>query len=54
MPIRIEQDPARFRPNDTPLLLGDASRLHGDTGWSTEITLDQTVEDLIDYWRGQP
>ncbi|MEY4636060.1 MAG: GDP-6-deoxy-D-mannose reductase [Acidobacteriota bacterium] len=54
VPIRIEQDPARFRPNDTPLLLGDASRLHGDTGWSTEITLDQTVEDLIDYWRGQP
>ena len=54
VPIRIEQDPARLRPNDTPLLLGDVSRLHGDTGWSTEITLDQTVEDLIAYWRGQP
>jgi len=54
VPIRIEQDPARFRPNDTPLLLGDVSRLHGDTGWSTEIALDQTVADLIAYWRGQP
>lgn len=52
--IRIEQDPARFRPNDTPLLLGDVSRLHGDTGWSPGIPLDQTVEDLIAYWRGQP
>ena len=28
VPIRIEQDPARFRPNDTPLSLGDRSRLH--------------------------
>jgi len=54
VPVRIEQDPARFRPNDTPLLLGDVSRLHRDTGWSTEISLDQTVEDLIAYWRGQP
>jgi len=53
VPIRIEQDPARFRPNDTPLLLGDVARLHRDTGWSTEISLDQTVEDLIGYWRRQ-
>lgn len=51
VPVRIEQDPSRFRPNDTPLLLGDVSRLHGDTGWVTEISLDQTVEDLIAYWR---
>ena len=27
VPITIEQDPARFRPNDTPLVLGDHSRL---------------------------
>ena len=53
VPIRIEQDPARLRPNDTPLLLGDVSRLHRDTGWSTEISLDQTVEDLLAYWRSQ-
>src|SRR3970282_63733 len=31
VPIRIEQDPARFRPNDTPLVLGDHSRLTTDT-----------------------
>ena len=27
VPIAIEQDPARFRPNDTPLVLGDHRRL---------------------------
>ncbi|MFA5911428.1 MAG: GDP-mannose 4,6-dehydratase [Vicinamibacterales bacterium] len=51
VPIRVEQDPARFRPNDTPLLLGDRARLEADTGWSPQIPLDQTVEDLIGYWR---
>jgi GDP-4-dehydro-6-deoxy-D-mannose reductase len=51
VPITIEQDPARFRPNDTPLVLGDHSRLTADTGWSPQIRIDQTVADLLDYWR---
>lgn len=53
VPIRIEQDPARFRPNDTPLLLGDGAKLTADTGWTAEMALEQTVEDLLAYWRGQ-
>ncbi len=53
IPIRVEQDPARFRPNDTPLLLGDVTRLTADTGWTTQVPLDQTVEDLLTYWRSQ-
>ena len=51
VPIAIEQDPARFRPNDTPLVLGEHTRLSNDTGWSPQIPLSQTVEDLLDYWR---
>jgi len=53
VPITIEQDPARFRPNDTPLVLGDHSRLSADTGWQPRIPLERTVEDLISYWRQQ-
>ena len=53
VPIRIEQDPARFRPNDTPLLLGDVSRLQRGTGWTPQIPLEQTVADLLAYWRSQ-
>ena len=50
-PVTIEQDPTRFRPNDTPLVLGDHSRLTSDTGWEPKIPLEQTVADLLDYWR---
>jgi GDP-4-dehydro-6-deoxy-D-mannose reductase len=49
--IRVEQDPARFRLNDTPLLLGDRARLEADTGWSPEIAISQTVDDLLNHWR---
>lgn len=53
VPIRVEQDPARFRPNDTPLIVGDISKLTADTGWSTRVPLSQTVDDLLTYWRSQ-
>lgn len=51
VPIDIEQDPARFRKNDTPMVLGDHARLTTDTGWRAEIPLERTVEDLLAYWR---
>jgi GDP-4-dehydro-6-deoxy-D-mannose reductase len=53
VPVRVEQDPARFRPNDTPLIVGNCSRLRADTGWEPKVPLDQTVEDLLAYWRSQ-
>lgn len=53
VPIRIEQDPAKFRPVDTAFLQGDHSRLTADTGWSPVIPFAQTVADLLTYWRDQ-
>ncbi len=49
--ITITQDPSRLRPNDTPLVLGDRARIQADTGWSPEIPLEKTVDDLLAYWR---
>lgn len=53
VPVSVRQDPARMRPSDNPLVLGDPSRIAADTGWKTEITLDQTLEDLLAWWRTQ-
>jgi GDP-4-dehydro-6-deoxy-D-mannose reductase len=49
--IEIRSDPARLRPNDNPLVLGDPRRLAGDTGWTPRIPIDQTLRDLLEYWR---
>ena len=49
--VSIVQDAALFRPNDLPMLVGDHSRLTTDTGWTPEIPLEQTVDDLLRFWR---
>ncbi len=54
VPIRVETDTARLRANDIPVLIGDATRLRHATGWNPEIPFEQTLDDLLDYWRGQP
>ena len=51
VPVTIEMDPARLRPSDTPVVLGDHTRLTTDTGWQPSISFEKTVEDLLSYWR---
>ena len=49
--VRIRIDPARYSPNDTPLLLGDPTRIRERLGWTARIPLDQSVDDLLAHWR---
>jgi GDP-4-dehydro-6-deoxy-D-mannose reductase len=49
--FRVELDPARMRPSDNPVVLGNAERLARDTGWTPTIPIEQTLQDLLDYWR---
>ena len=49
--IKVEQDPARMRPSDVPVLLGDASKFRERTGWTPEIPFERTIADLLAYWR---
>jgi GDP-4-dehydro-6-deoxy-D-mannose reductase len=53
VPVTIAVDPARMRPNDTPLLLGDPTRIRESLGWTPAIPIDQTIKDLLDYWRAR-
>jgi len=49
--VRIETDSSLFRPSDTPVLLGDATRLRNATGWQPQIPFERTLDDLLTYWR---
>jgi GDP-4-dehydro-6-deoxy-D-mannose reductase len=51
VPIAVRPDPARYRPHDAPLVLGDRSRLTGELGWVPRIPIEQTLSDLLEYWR---
>jgi len=52
-PLRVEPDPARWRPVDLPVLRGDPSRLRERTGWSPSLDMHRTLGDLLDDWRGR-
>ena len=51
--IRIVPDPSRYRPNDQPLVVGDPMRIRTELGWTPDISLERTLDDLLEYWRGQ-
>jgi GDP-4-dehydro-6-deoxy-D-mannose reductase len=49
--VQIEPDPSRHRPKDLPLILGDPARIRAELGWAPSIPLEQTLDDLLEYWR---
>jgi len=49
--ITTKEDPARLRPSDVPVLLGDASKIEKAVGWRPQIPFEQTLEDTLEYWR---
>jgi len=51
--VKIEVDSSRLRPSDIPELIGDNSKIKTTTGWSPEIPLEQTLKNVLEYWRGK-
>ncbi|MFA6310330.1 MAG: GDP-mannose 4,6-dehydratase [Sterolibacterium sp.] len=51
--IQVEVDPARLRPIDADLQVPDTSKFHRQTGWEPRIPFEQTMADLLDYWRSR-
>jgi GDP-4-dehydro-6-deoxy-D-mannose reductase len=49
--IEVHVDPKLFRSADIPIMSGDSSRLMEATGWAPSISWDQTLDDLLAYWR---
>jgi GDP-4-dehydro-6-deoxy-D-mannose reductase len=45
--LKIEEDPALMRPVDVPVLVGDNSRLRAAVGWEPQISLDDTLRDVL-------
>ena len=49
--INIGAIPARA--NDTPLVVGENTRLTGEVGWTPQIDLEQGLLQTIDWWKEQ-
>ena len=51
--IEVKQDPARLRPSDVPILLGDNSKFVNATGWQPTIPFADTLRDMLEHWRSR-
>ena len=46
-------DPARLRPVDADAQIPDCSKFKNHTGWEPEISFEQTMKDLLQFWRAR-
>ncbi len=49
--VELVTDPDLVRPVDLPVLRGDPGHLVADTGWRPEIAFDDTLLDILEFWR---
>jgi GDP-4-dehydro-6-deoxy-D-mannose reductase len=49
--IEVKVDPSRLRPSDVLILQGDASKFKKATGWTPRYSFEDTMLDLLNYWR---
>lgn len=47
----IKVDPLLLRPTDEKVIVGDITKLKRDTGWRQKIPMEQTIQDMLEYWR---
>lgn len=49
--IEVRVDPTRLRPSDVKVLVADVTKFRKLTGWQPQIPFEQTLNDLLNYWR---
>lgn len=49
--IKVETDLERTRPVEVPVIIGSYEKIYKQTGWQPTIPIEQTLEDLLHYWR---
>lgn len=51
--IKIKKDPTKLRTLDLAVRLGKNNKIKNELGWKPEIPIEQSLRDLLDYWRHQ-
>jgi GDP-4-dehydro-6-deoxy-D-mannose reductase len=48
VPVEVREDPARMRPSDVPVFVGNAAKLRARTGWEPGIPLSRSLRDIYE------
>lgn len=53
VPFSLAVDKGRLRPLDTPAIQSSIGKIREHVGWMPEIPLENTVQDMMNYWRAK-
>lgn len=48
--ITTALNPAFVRPSDNRVIIGSNKRIYDDLGWTPDISLQQSLKDILNYW----
>ncbi|MDO5041780.1 MAG: GDP-mannose 4,6-dehydratase, partial [Peptoniphilus sp.] len=49
--FQLQIDPNLFRTTDEKIIVGDVSKLKAATGWKQTVPMEETIKDMLEYWR---
>lgn len=49
--VKVKVDSRKLRKTDIPFLVGNNRKIRRETSWEPKIPLEQTLKDLLEYWR---
>jgi GDP-4-dehydro-6-deoxy-D-mannose reductase len=50
-PIAVQHEDSLTQAHDVPVQVGDSTRLRREAGWKPEVSLEQSLADLLEDWR---
>lgn len=53
MGLTVQEDPTRLRLSEVPVVACDSRKFKERTGWEARIPLEESLRDILDYWRGE-
>lgn len=51
--VEVKKDPERMRPSEVPIVQGDNSKAIKELGWEPKYKLEDTLEEIYNYWLEQ-
>ena len=49
--FQLHVDKKLLRPTDERIIVGDVEKLKRETGWEQQVGLEQTVKEMLEYWK---
>jgi GDP-4-dehydro-6-deoxy-D-mannose reductase len=50
--VKLKKDPSKYRKNDIPVQIPDTKKIRA-LGWQPKIPIEQTLKDLLEYWKNK-